>query len=64
MKNGFLVGRHDGLCQYYNQDGHSSCQLTGPDCDPVYKITYDSDFIYTASRDGKIRKYNIMDIDT
>lgn len=59
---GVLVGRHDGLCQYYNLDGTSSYQLTGSDCDPIYRIAVDSEHMYTACRDGMIRKYRSRDI--
>lgn len=59
---GVLVGRHDGLCQYCTLDGSSSYQLTGSDCDPIYQIATDSQHIYTACRDGMIRKYRSRDI--
>ena len=35
-------------------------ELTGPDTDPVYKIaTQGNNVVYTACRDGTIRKYLI-----
>ncbi|KAK7071714.1 Proteasomal ATPase-associated factor 1 [Halocaridina rubra] len=61
-KGGVLVGRRDGLCQFYSLDGTSPFQLTGSDCDPVYKISSDSNNIYTACRDGLIRKYRGRDL--
>nr|CAB3264620.1 proteasomal ATPase-associated factor 1-like [Phallusia mammillata] len=33
-------------------------ELTGPDCDAVYEVTEANDgFVYTACRDGSVRKY-------
>ncbi|KAJ9591875.1 hypothetical protein L9F63_001598, partial [Diploptera punctata] len=34
-------------------------ELTGPDCDPVYDISYDGTCIYTACRDAAVRKYDV-----
>ncbi|KAL1459410.1 hypothetical protein WDU94_011394 [Cyamophila willieti] len=55
---GFFTGYHDGHCvfQLYNND---NCQvhLTGSLFDPIYAMTYDGANIYTACRDGKVRKY-------
>ncbi|XP_037805050.1 proteasomal ATPase-associated factor 1-like isoform X1 [Penaeus monodon] len=62
LKGGVLAGRRDGLCQFYNLNGLSSFQLTGSDCDPIYKIVQDTNYIYTACRDGLIRKYRCSDI--
>ncbi|XP_068249893.1 proteasomal ATPase-associated factor 1-like [Palaemon carinicauda] len=59
---GVLAGRRDGLCQFYRLDGSSPYQLTGSDCDPIYKISYDSNNIYTACRDGMVRKYRVRDL--
>lgn len=59
---GVLAGRRDGTCQFYTLDGSSPYQLTGSDCDPIYKISSDSNYIYTACRDGVIRKYRSRDI--
>ena len=36
--------------------------LTGSDVDPVNSIATDEDFIFTASRDGCIRKYSIHEL--
>ena len=42
---------------------HLVCELTGPDCDPVYQIIESSDgFVYTACRDVFIRKYKLAHI--
>lgn len=60
---GVLAGKRDGVCQFYQVDTSAGSmlvnryQLTGPDCDPVYSIATDLDYIYTACRDGCIRKY-------
>ena len=36
------------------------CELTGPDCDPVYQVVEtDNFFVYISSRDGVIRKYDL-----
>ncbi|KAG7161943.1 proteasomal ATPase-associated factor 1-like [Homarus americanus] len=59
---GILAGRRDGICQFYSLDGSSTYQLTGSDCDPIYKIGTDNNYIYTACRDGMIRKYRSRDI--
>lgn len=35
-------------------------ELTGSDCDPVYKVACDQTHIYGSCRDGTIRKYNLV----
>lgn len=52
----------DGSC--FNVDEHfeTRVELTGSDCDPVYKICTDSANIYASCRDGTIRKYNLNHI--
>lgn len=62
FNGGILAGRRDGICQFCSLDGSCSYQLTGSDCDPIYKIATDSNYIYTACRDGVIRKYRGRDI--
>ena len=67
INNGILAGRFDGACVWYPFDGISSIGnqrviLTGSDVDPVYSIAADEDFIFTASRDGCIRKYSIHEL--
>jgi proteasomal ATPase-associated factor 1 len=37
-------------------------QLTGPDCDPVYDISFDGTYVYTACRDAAVRKYDVLKI--
>ena len=67
INNGILAGKFDGACVWYPFDGISSIGnqrviLTGSDVDPVYSIAADEDFIFTASRDGCIRKYSIHEL--
>lgn len=60
---GIFVGRTDGTCTYLPfKDSNRSpkrIQLTGPEYDPIYDIATDGHAIYTACRDGIIRKYNV-----
>ncbi|XP_017494122.1 PREDICTED: proteasomal ATPase-associated factor 1-like [Rhagoletis zephyria] len=55
--SGVLVGRQDGTVTFVYDDQKQVIHLTGSDCDPVYDLAYDSKFIYSACRDGKVRKY-------
>jgi proteasomal ATPase-associated factor 1 len=67
---GFFVGKADGSCVYYQLPARNSqercrnvrVQLTGPDCDPVYDISSDGTYIYTACRDAAIRRYDVLKI--
>ncbi|XP_045116481.1 proteasomal ATPase-associated factor 1-like [Portunus trituberculatus] len=59
---GVLAGRRDGTCQFYKLDGSSSLQLTGSDCDPIYRMAINSSHVYTACRDGHVRKYCVRDL--
>jgi len=59
-KKGFLASKSDSVCSYYSAvSGEKTFQLTGPDCDPVYKVVTDGSSIYTCCRDGLIRKYRV-----
>ncbi|KAL1422909.1 hypothetical protein MTO96_021630 [Rhipicephalus appendiculatus] len=58
-KQGFMVGRADGSCNFEALVGAESFSLTGPDCEPVYRVAYDGESFYTACRDGLIRKYRV-----
>ncbi|XP_037281195.2 proteasomal ATPase-associated factor 1 [Rhipicephalus microplus] len=58
-KQGFMVGRADGSCNFEALVGAESFSLTGPDCEPVYSVAYDGESFYTACRDGLIRKYRV-----
>lgn len=55
---GFFAGYHDGHCvfQFYNHDNFQ-IHLTGSLFDPIYALTCDGTCIYSACRDGNIRKY-------
>ena len=33
-------------------------ELTGADTDPVYSLAEDPHYVYTACRDGRVRKYD------
>lgn len=65
---GFFVGKADGICVYYQlpaRNSHERChnvrvQLTGPDCDPVYDISFDGTYVYTSCRDAAVRKYDVL----
>jgi len=65
--NGFIAGKLDGSCIFYainsnKQIADERVLLSGADADPINSIKSDGNYIYTASRDGKIRKYNISHI--
>ncbi|CAL8110181.1 unnamed protein product [Orchesella dallaii] len=60
----FWAAKSDGTCVLVNpvftpEKPTKFVQLTGPDCDPVYQVKHDGNYIYTACRDGLIRKYSI-----
>ncbi|KAH9417041.1 Proteasomal ATPase-associated factor 1 [Dermatophagoides pteronyssinus] len=55
--NGFVVSHQDGSVDFHYDNHNQILHLTGSDCDPIYQIVYDDKFIYTACRDGKVRKY-------
>ena len=64
-RNGFLIGKQDGTCIFYrfNSDKkpiNTKVLLCGADADPINSIKCDGSHVYTGSRDGKIRKYNIL----
>lgn len=63
----FWASKGDGTCVLINpsiQPCSKVIQLTGPDCDPVYQLRNDLDFIYSACRDGLIRKYSLKVINS
>ena len=75
LKSGVLSGKYDGACVWYHfsvkrttsgdngvEIGQDRIVLTGSDVDPIYSIASDEEFIYTASRDGNIRKYSIHEM--
>ena len=55
--DGLVIGRGDGSVNFVYENHQEVVHLTGSDCDPIYHIAYDNNFIYTACRDGKVRKY-------
>lgn len=55
--NGLLIGRQDGTVTFVYDNLKQIVHLTGADCDPIYELATDSKFIYSACRDGKVRKY-------
>ena len=65
LRNGILCGKYDGACVWYSleNDGASFASqdpiliLSGADVDPIHDMAQDDDFVYTAARDGCIRKY-------
>ncbi|XP_064628952.1 proteasomal ATPase-associated factor 1-like [Lineus longissimus] len=60
IHHGVLVGTGDGSCVCFNNNYDPSLELTGPDCDPVYKVVSDGSYLYTACRDSFVRKYTIL----
>jgi proteasomal ATPase-associated factor 1 len=62
----FWASKADGTCVLIDPNLKASStmnkrliMLSGPDCDPVYKIKKDLNSIYTCCRDGIIRKYSL-----
>lgn len=60
----FWAAKSDGTCCLINpvftaEHPTRIVQLTGSDCDPVYQIKHDGSSIFTACRDGLIRRYSI-----
>ncbi|XP_041354415.1 proteasomal ATPase-associated factor 1-like isoform X2 [Gigantopelta aegis] len=61
-KQGFFVSTGDGSCFYVDERLECLAELTGSDCDPVYRTVCDGTHVYTACRDGAIRKYNLTNM--
>ena len=36
--------------------------LSGADVDPVTSVVADNDYVYTAARDGAVRKYSVKQL--
>ncbi|XP_025421198.1 proteasomal ATPase-associated factor 1-like isoform X2 [Sipha flava] len=51
-----VCGHGDGSCVLRSTSGKKA-YLTGTNADPIYDVCTDTRFLYTASRDGAIRKY-------
>ncbi|KAK6170195.1 hypothetical protein SNE40_018647 [Patella caerulea] len=58
-KQGFFVGTGDGSCYFVNEQQDTEVELTGSDCDPIYSLSCDGSHIYSACRDGNIRRYSL-----
>ena len=50
-----VTSRQDGSVTLYLAGGR--LELTGADTDPVYSLAEDGDDVFTACRDGRVRKY-------
>lgn len=63
FKDRVLVGRSDGSCACLCFDKPNSNLITkefvGSNHDPIYDISLSKDVIYTACRDGVVRKYQV-----
>ncbi|KAI8520799.1 Proteasomal ATPase-associated factor 1 [Branchiostoma belcheri] len=53
----FLASLGDGTSFLPGMEETLPLQLTGPDCDPVYRVAACGNRVYSACRDGVIRKY-------
>lgn len=62
FKDGFLSSQNDGICMFHSTNAEDTWQLSGPDCDPVYRIASDGKNFFTCCRDGVIRKYKMSHI--
>jgi len=61
--NGLLVTTADGSCYIRNLKMKINViELTGPDCDHVYKASYNETHVFTCCRDGFVRKYDLNHI--
>ena len=48
----------DGSVVCINETLTMSYELTGPDCDAVYRVVHAGNDVFTSCRDGKIRVYS------
>ncbi|KAM8976862.1 proteasomal ATPase-associated factor 1 [Pelodytes ibericus] len=62
FRDGYIASQGDGSCLIIQQDSHRLVELTGPDCEPVYKVATLDGLVYTCCRDGVIRKYQMTDL--
>lgn len=61
--NKVIITTADGSCFIRDLNENSSViELTGPDCDHVYKAVCNQTHLYTCCRDGFIRKYELNHI--
>ncbi|XP_016063956.1 PREDICTED: proteasomal ATPase-associated factor 1 [Miniopterus natalensis] len=62
FRDGFIASQGDGSCFIVQQDLDYVIELTGADCDPVYKAATWEKQIYTCCRDGLVRRYQLSDL--
>lgn len=62
FRDGFIASQGDGSCFIVQQDLDYVTELTGADCDPVYKVATWEKQIYTCCRDGLVRRYQLSDL--
>jgi len=58
IEGGVLVGRQDGSLTLHLFNSNTQLALSGPDNDGVTSLAKDGQYIYSASRDGAVRKYS------
>ena len=57
-----VVGRQDGSVTVDSNHVDIRMVLTGSDTDPIYSLSDDGSSIFTACRDGIVRKYDFKNI--
>ena len=63
FKFDYFDSKGDGSCFVMDlKNPRSVVDLTGPNCDPVYKVVSNDTHVFTCCRDGFIRKYDINTI--
>ena len=62
FRNGFIASQGDGSCFIVQQDLNYVTEITGADCDPVYKVATWEKQIYTCCWDGLVRCYQLSDL--
>uniref|UniRef100_A0A4X1US71 Proteasomal ATPase-associated factor 1 n=1 Tax=Sus scrofa TaxID=9823 RepID=A0A4X1US71_PIG len=62
FRDGFIASQGDGSSFIVQQDLDYVIELTGADCDPVYKVATWEKQIYTCCRDGLVRRYQLSDL--
>jgi len=58
-KGGFFAATGDGSCFHVDETWETTTELSGSDCDPLYKVSSDGSNVYTSCRDGMIRRYSL-----
>lgn len=54
---GIIATTTDGSAFVFNRRLATYSEMTGPNCDPVYRAVTDVDHAYTCCKDGLVRKY-------